>query len=226
VKAAGVIGSFNISVSFLRETIREITYDGLSSLAPAVVLVPEYRRAYIGADFAGAVWNFGMYGEAALGLPGSVADGTGPVDFNLERDFEFAVGFDSTIPVISVDTRAEYYYRGEGAKQKSDYDPLLLMSGASPVLGRHYLFLYASRLIANYFMVTCASLTNLTDNSWMLLPEITWDAASNLEVKLGAYIPIGAEGSEFDGRYDMSPLLPGTVDLVKPQIYTSVKLSF
>jgi hypothetical protein len=100
------------------------------------------------------------------------------------------------------------------------------MSGVSPVLGRHYLFLYASRLIGNYFTVAYASLTNLTDNSWMLLPEITWDAASNLEIKLGAYIPIGAKGSEFDGRYDMSPLLPGKVDLVKPQIYTSVKLSF
>jgi hypothetical protein len=64
------------------------------------------------------------------------------------------------------------------------------------------------------------------DNSWMLLPEITWDAASNLEIKIGAYIPIRTRGSEFDRRYDMSPLLPGTVDLVKPQIYSSVKLSF
>jgi hypothetical protein len=139
---------------------------------------------------------------------------------------EFAVGFDYTIPVISVDTRAEYYYRGAGAKQNEDYNPLLLMSGVSPVLGRHYLFLYASSLIADYFTVTFASLTNLTDNSWMLLPEITWDVASNLEVKLGAYIPIGTNGSEYDGRYDMSPLLPGTVDLVKPQIYSSVKVSF
>jgi hypothetical protein len=38
-------------------------------------------RAYIGADFAGAVGNFGVYGEATLALPGTVAGGTGPDDF-------------------------------------------------------------------------------------------------------------------------------------------------
>jgi hypothetical protein len=108
VKATGVIGSFNLSVSFLRETIRAISYD----------------------DF----------------IPGFVANRTGPNDFDLERDLEFAVGFDYTIPIISVDTRTEYYYRGEGAKQKEDYNPLLLMSEVSPVLGTSYLFLYTSRL--------------------------------------------------------------------------------
>ncbi len=214
VKATGILGSFDVSVSF----IKEVLYDGTGAAYR--------RRAYIGADFAGAVWDFGVYGEAALGLPDSVADGTGPSDFDLGRDLEAAVGFDYTFLDIEVETRAEYYYRGEGAGRKEDYDASELLTGSSSVLGRHYLFLYASRVTADYFKLTLAALANLGDGSWMLLPEIAWDAASDLEVKLGAYVPLGSRGSEYDGRFDLSGLGLGEVDLITPRIHASVKLSF
>jgi hypothetical protein len=213
-KVTGVIGSFDLSVSF----IREVLYDEIGAAFR--------RRAYLGSDFAGAIWNFGVYGEATLGLPDYVAEGTGPDDFDVWRDLEAAVGFDYTFSGIDLETRAEYYYRGVGAEKKADYDPLPLISGESSVVGKHYLFLYASRTFAHYYKLTFATLTNLLDGSWMLLPEIVWDAASNLEIRLGAYVPLGSVGSEYDGTYVLSSLGAGEVDLIKPQLFVIGRVSF
>lgn len=217
VKLQAVIGTFDLSVSFLREVLWEETLAGTSAFR---------RRAWLGLDFAGALGPFGVYGEAALGLPSWVLSGTGPADFDVPRDLEVTGGFDWTVPGIRVEVRGEYHYRGSGPARPEEYDPSVLLSGASSVLGRHYLFLYAARTFSDFLTPSLAGLANALDGSRVLLPRITWEAKENLELEAGAVLPFGPEGSEFDGRRDLSAYGLGTVDLTTPSAYVSLKLSF
>lgn len=217
VKLQAVIGTFDLSVSFLREVLWEETLAGTSAFR---------RRAWLGLDFAGALGPFGVYGEAALGLPSSVLSGTGPADVDVPRDLEVSGGFDWTVPGIRVEVRGEYHYRGSGPARPEEYDPSVLLSGASSVLGRHYLFLYAARTFSDFLTPSLAGLANAVDGSRVLLPRITWEAKENLELEAGAVLPFGPEGSEFDGRRDLSAYGLGTVDLTTPSAYVSLKLSF
>ncbi len=217
VRIQTVVGAFDLSVSFLREVLWEETLSGTAGFR---------RRAWLGLDLAGVLGPFGVYGEAALGLPSSVLAGTGPGDFDALRDLEASGGFDWTVPGIGVELRMEYYYRGSGPSRPEEYDPSVLLSGASSVLGRHYLFLYTARTFSDYWTLSLASLANAADGSWILLPGLSWEAKENLTLEAGAVLPFGPEGSEFDGRRDLSAYGLGTVDLTEASAFASLKLSF
>ena len=70
IKAQKIWGAFDLSLSWIKE----------------VFYRPEaqdyHREYYLGADFAGAVGDFGVYGEASLNVPGMKRrfdfSGTGP----------------------------------------------------------------------------------------------------------------------------------------------------
>ncbi len=217
IKVQGVIGSFDLSASFLREVIWAETLAGTASFR---------RRAWAGLDFAGALGPFGVYGEAALGLPSSVLSGTGPEDLDPARDLEISAGFDGILPGLGVEVRGEYHYRGSGPTRPGDYDPSILLSGASSVLGRHYVFLHASRTLGDWWTLSFASLANAGDGSWILLPRISREAGGNLEIEAGAVLPFGPAGSEFDGRRDLSAYGLGTVDLTEPSVFAGLRMSF
>jgi len=217
VRIQATAGSFDLSFSFLREVVWTETLSGSAAFE---------RRSWLGLDLAGALGPFGVYGEAALGLPSSVLSGTGPSDLDPARDLEASGGFDWTVPGIQVEVRGEYHYRGSGPTRPEDYDPAVILSGASSVLGRHYVFLYAARTLADYGTLSLAALVNAADASWMLIPRLSWEAAANLEFQAGAALPFGPAGSEFDGRRDLSAYGLGTVDLTAPSASVSLKLSF
>jgi hypothetical protein len=69
-------------------------------------------------------------------------------------------------------------------------------------------------------------LVNLDDGSAVIFPELAYEARDNLKFQVGAGIPWGPRGSEFDGRYDLSALGLGEIDIMKAQAYASCKLSF
>mgnify|MGYP005850833887 CR=1 FL=1 len=217
IKIQAVVGSFDLSFSFLREVIRAETLSGTAAFE---------RRAWAGMDFSGALGPFGVYGEAALGLPSSVLAGTGPGTIDPVRDLEASVGFYGTVPGIEVEVRGEYHYRGSGPSRPEDYDPAILLSGESSVLGRHYVFLHGSRTLADWWTLSFAGLANAADGSWILLPRLSWEAGANLEIEAGALIPFGPEGSEFDGRRDLSAYGLGMVDLTEASAFAGLKMSF
>jgi hypothetical protein len=213
-KITGVLGSFDLSASFLRETaLRGAGYE---------------RRAYAGFDFSGAVGMLGVHGEAALGLPAAAAWGTGPSDFRLERDLELCTGFDFTF-LGGVETRLEYYYNGSGAGDTEGYEPAALLDGSALVLGRQYGFVYLERIFADYFTVSIASLANIADGSVLLLPELFWDVMPDFSITMRAVIPLGSGGSEFGGLYPYSAFglpYPGSMDVMRPGASVAVRLQF
>lgn len=219
LRAQTTIGNFDISASL----IKEVEYIELAPLVPG-----SYSRAlFAGLDAAGAIWDFGVYAEAALKLPMGVDGLTWtPADFDFMDSLELAAGFDYMIPGVDVELRAEYYRRGWGAEDKAAYDPVGLLTGATLLQARDYLFARLERVFADYFTLDAGALANLNDESIVAMAELSYAAMDNLELKLGGVLPWGPGGSEFEGRYDLSGLGMGVIDVMRSSLYASCKLSF
>jgi hypothetical protein len=100
------------------------------------------------------------------------------------------------------------------------------LSGATILQAKNYLFARLERVFADYFTLDAGALVNLDDASAVAMAELAYSAMDNLEFKLGGVLPFGSEGSEFDGRYDLSGLGLGVIDVMRSSVYMSCKVSF
>ena len=209
LKVQGILGSFDLSASWIKE-VRVVDFSA-----------EKYEKThYLGMDFAGAVWNFGVYGEAALKM---WDESKAELQFEYEPFFDLldvCVGFDYFIPGLEIDTRVEYYHQGSGVRATSDYDEDKLLNGEQMVLAEDYLLFYFERAFLDYFSISTAGLVNINDGSLGFVPEISGEPYGNFQVGLGAMLFFGPAGSEFDGEY------PATFDLTEPAVYLRCKLSF
>ncbi|MBA7597297.1 hypothetical protein ES703_04299 [subsurface metagenome] len=205
LKLQSIVGSFDLSTSWIKEVM--FTQPGFN------------RSHYLGADFVGAIWNFGVYGEAVLKMWDEADDKLAFEYENISDLLEVCIGFDYFIPVLEIDTRVEYYHQGSGVQQKSAYDVGKIFSGEQMVLAEDYLLFYLERSFLEYFRVNTTGLININDGSLGFVPELSGEPYGNFHVGLGAMIFFGPEGSEFDGEYD-------EFDLTEPAVYLRCKLSF
>jgi len=186
-----------------------------------------YMRSYfLGADFAGAVGNFGVYGEFAFRVPkNSAGTHLSLADYKIENNLEAAVGFDYSISGIDIDTRFEYFYQGTGEKRMSDYNLLTVLSGERLVLSRNYAMLFLEKAPNDYHKFSLAFFGNLNDGSFAFLPAYNYIPYDNFELTAGAFVLGGKKGSEFDGRYNIYDVKE--IDLIDNLMpYLRLKLSF
>ena len=207
LKLQGIAGSFDLSVSWIKEVI----YTRPDFTKPEYVY---HRTHYLGADFAGAIWNFGVYGEAALEMWDESQEKPAFKDNPFFDLLEVCLGFDYPIPVLEIDTRVEYYHYGPGTREKSAYGDSIskLLSGQQMVLAEDYLLFHFERSFLDYFTIGTAGFINLNDRSLGFVPELSGEPYENLQVGLGAMLFLGDEGSEFD--------------MMEPAVYLRCKLSF
>ena len=208
VKLQVAAGSFDLSAGFIKEVINS----GSSYT----------RYYYLSGDFAGAVWNFGIYGEASLRFPGSGSSLT--LDYSAYEPLdmlELVAGFDYTIPGIDVVSRVEYYHHGPGESSKDLYDNTKLLSGELMVQGEDYIFLHLERQLFNYLTISAGGMFNLNDFSCVIFPDISYELYSNFIVSMGGYLFAGGADTEFGGEYGPEP-----IDLTEPALYIRMKLSF
>jgi len=207
-KLQAAAGSFDLSAGFIKEVINS----GSSYT----------RYHYLGGDFAGAVWNFGIYGEASLRFPGS--GNSLSLDYSAYEPLdmlELAAGFDYTIPGIDVVSRVEYYHYGPGESSKDLYDNTKLLSGELMVQGEDYIFLHLEKLLFDYLTISAGGMFNLNDFSGVIFPDISYELYSNFIVSMGGYLFAGGTDTEFGGEYGPEP-----IDLTEPALYVRMKLSF
>jgi len=208
VKLQVAAGSFDLSAGFIKEVINS----GSSYT----------RYYYLSGDFAGAVWNFGIYGEASLRFPGSGSSLS--LDYSAYEPLdmlELAAGFDYTIPGIDVVNRVEYYHHGPGESSKDLYDNTKLLSGELMVQGEDYIFLHLEKQLFNYLTISAGGMFNLNDFSGVIFPDISYELYSNFIVSMGGYLFAGGADTEFGGEYG-----PESIDLTEPALYVRMKLSF
>jgi hypothetical protein len=211
LKLQGIVGSFDISAGW----IKEVLY-----IDPPT---DEFLRFhYLAADFAGAIWNFGVYGEAALKMWDESDETLAFEDDPFLDLLDVCIGFDYVIPVLEIDTRLEYYHQGSGSREKSDYTTAYtkLFTGEQMVLAQDYLLFYLERSFLDYFNISTVGFVNINDGSLGFVPELSGEPYGNFQVGLGAMLFYGSEGSEFDGEYS------GSFDFTEPAVYLRCKLSF
>ncbi len=214
-KIKGVAGPVDFSMGFLREVL----YD---PFALAYV-----RACYATTDAVANLLGMNLYVEAALRL----SDETGKIGFTgwkLDDNLDGVVGLlYSFADPLAVDIRVEYFYQGQGAKDKNEYDIRTVLSGELAVQGRHYLFLYLERTFFNFHRLSLGSLVNLSDGSFALVPEYQWQALNNLTLTFGSLLFMGAAASEFSGEVDLGALGgTGTADILRPAVYAGIKLAY
>ena len=208
VKLQGVVGSFDLSAGWIKEVL--------------YVEIPteKYLRShYVAVDCAGAIWNFGVYGEAALKMWDESKEKLA-FDYDKLLDLvDVCIGFDYFIPALEIDTRVEYYHQGLGEQDKSKYEFDRQKTGELLVQAEDYLLLYLERSFLDYFNIGMTGIVNINDGSLGFVPELSGEPYENIQVGLGAMLFYGPEGSEFDGEY------PG-FDITEPSVYLRCKLSF
>lgn len=177
----------------------------LAEMTAGLPAHPYYKRSYFaGFDFAGAIGNFGVYGELAFRIPRNDADdGFTLKNYGLADNLEMCTGFDYVIPGVEIEARLEYYYQGFGAKNKSDYNLLTILSGERLVNARNYAFLFLEKTRRDFHQFNLALFSNLDDGSYAILPGYRYSPYGNFDITLGAFILGGPKGSEFDARYTL-----------------------
>ena len=197
----------------------EVAWDR-SSLAAKVHLA----RGTLEIDVLGAL----HYGEEVIGL--GAAGYAGSAAWRLDATWTFleeTEGQDGFLSLAAnVDTSwtwwdrnvygfLELYYSGIGESEpEAAFGNRGLMDrvarGEIFTLGRAYLAGHV-RLEAHPLLnVLLTVIHRLNEPSGLIQPRAVWDATRNLQVTVGAGIPYGGNGTEFDGF-----LLPGT-DLLTP----------
>ena len=209
VKMQAIVGSFDISAGWIKEVV---------CIDPAT---DEFSRLhYLSTDFAGAIWNFGVYGEVALKMWDESEDKLAFASDSMLNLLEVCVGFDYFVPVLEIDTRVEYYRQGSGELDTSKYDFTKLITGQQLVLAQDYLLVYVERSFLDYFSISATGFVNVNDGSLGFVPEVSGEPYGNFQVGLGAMLFFGPKGSEFDGEYS------GSFDLTEPSVYLRCRLSF
>ncbi len=204
IKLQTAAGAFDVSAGFIKEVINDGSVYS--------------RYYYLSSDFAGAVWDFGVYGEASLRFPGD--GGSLSLDYsgyNLSDMLELAAGFDYTIPGLDVVSRLEYYHHGPGESSKGLYD----YKKGLLVQGEEYVFLNLEKIFFDYLTVSAGTMFNLNDFSGVILPGISYELYSNFLISMGGYIFTGKADTEFGGVYLNVPK-----DMTEPAFYVRMKLSF
>jgi len=209
-------------------TVLELFKQGaLAEMIADLPTHPYYKRSYYtGFDFAGAIWDFGVYGEFAFRIPRDANNDKFVLNnYSIADNLEMCMGFDYLIPGIELDTRMEYYYQGIGAKSKKEYNLLTVLSGEKLVNARNYSFLFLEKTVRDYHKFSLALFNNLDDGSYAILPGYSYSPYNNFDITVGAFILGGPRGSEFDGRYTLYGVKE--IDLIENLWpYLRLKISF
>lgn len=139
----------------------------------------------IGWDFAGAVREMGVWGEAAYTkLPGS------------EATVRAVLGAEYTLE-SQLSWMAELYYNGTGKSRKQDYLLNSQAPGTPPGLARFYLGSGVGYPITPLFRWDLDSVINLNDGSFFTGSHFTYSVMTDLDWSIGAQFFFGADDTEY-----------------------------
>lgn len=148
----------------------------------------------IGAEFAGELLGFGMYGEGGyvlveepeeLGTLTEAANDHERILVGLDRTFEFQLYM-----------MAEYLRFGQGATKKDELslnDYMAFFSGEQIAIGRDTLFTGLSYPLTDFIEGSLYTIINLNDGSGLLNPWLVYDIRPGLKLSASLNIPFGDE---------------------------------
>jgi hypothetical protein len=156
-------------------------------------LIPSGESSYAyddvffgGGSFVGEFWEFGLWGETLWSLDAD--NNFGEVVFGMDHTFNNGFYL-----------MAEYFHNSLGAeKNKVTFDHYLYnFSGETHSLMQNYFFAMGMYNLTDYISGSLFIYGNLDDQSFILAPQLNWDAFE--DVTLGALVSqsFGENDSEF-----------------------------
>ena len=156
-------------------------------------LIPDGNSGYAydhvffgGGSIVGELWEFGLWGETLWSL--AADNNFGEVVFGIDHTFNNGVYL-----------MTEYFHNSLGAeKNEVTFDHYLYnFSGETHSLMQNYLFAMGMYNLTNYISGSLLVFGNLDDQSFILAPQLNWDAFE--DVTLGAWVSqsFGENNSEF-----------------------------
>ena len=139
-----------------------------------------------GFDTAGELFGLGVRSEAALINSNADEDYSTKAILGWNYTFENGLGIDM-----------EYYYNGEGQKNKANYDWTGLFAGRVYQLGTDYLFLGLNKMLDEITTVSLSYLWNMNDSGFILYPAYSRNIYENVDLNLEAMFTGGDSGSEY-----------------------------
>ncbi len=142
----------------------------------------------VGGDFAGYLGDAGFRGEAAYTVN---EGGDNYVRAILNADYNFPGGYY---------VLAEFYFNGQGSRDKDDYDLTALLSGETFNLAKEYVAVSVGKSITPLLGGALYALVNLDDQSSLVGPSLTYSLGDNLELAASTYLFIGKDDTEFGAQ--------------------------
>ncbi len=146
-----------------------------------------YDQIYFGgSSFVGEVWEFGLWGETLWSLDAD--NNFGEVAFGMNHTFNN--GFYIMI---------EYFHNSLGAKKDNvKFEHYLnSYSGATHSLMQRYFFVMGIYRISDFISGNLFAFGNLDDESFILVPQLNWDAFEDVEVSVLLSQSFGGSDTEF-----------------------------
>ena len=138
----------------------------------------------IGADYAGSFKGAGIRAESTYTLAK-----------NEEPYWKFVLSTDYAFPRLYV--LGEYYYNGQGSRNKLFYNMQKLLKGEMLNLAQNYLGLLWSYDIHPLLKLNFQMIYNLDDLSYFFSPSILYSVSSNIDFITGLNRFAGEENSEY-----------------------------
>jgi hypothetical protein len=138
----------------------------------------------LGFDWSGDIRGGGFRGEGAYTRSGQGKD---YFRFVLSGDYTFSNG---------LYLFGEFFYNGQGARRKEEYDFNLLLSGEAVGLAQLYLALGASYDFTPLWHGDFYGIFNMNDGSRLVGPALSYSLTDNVDLAAGVYFFGGEDGSE------------------------------
>jgi hypothetical protein len=151
-----------------------------------------FRWHLIGAECAGELLGFGVYGEGGYVLVEEPEEIGTLTDAALDHE-RVLIGFDRTFE-FQLYMMAEYLRFGQGATDKDELslnDYMAFFSGEQIAIGRDTLFTGLSYPLTDFIEGSLYAIVNLNDGSGLLNPWLVYDIRPGLKLSASLNIPFG-----------------------------------
>lgn len=185
---ASGIDAFIVSGKKWQETekgIRAITNLGMYDLSVSAVDLGS-GGFQLGFDTTGELFELGVRSEIALISPAGENRYVKSV-WGWNYTFENGWGVDM-----------EYFFNGQGKRNKDDYDWDALNDGDISQLGRDYFYFGVNKMLDEITNIRFSLLTNADDLSFVFYPSYTRNIFQDIDLSLEALISTGEKGTEYN----------------------------
>ncbi len=175
-----------------KKGIRALTNLGMYDLSVSMVDLGS-GGFQLGFDTTGELFELGVRSEIALISPSGE-----------DRYAQYLLGWNYTFENgWGVDM--EYFYNGQGKRNKDDYDWDALNDGDISQLGMDYFYFGVNKLLDEITGIRGSVLLNADDLSCIFYPSYTRNIFQNVDLSLEALLSLGEKGTEYNPTDTQDP---------------------